>query len=389
MWRSIYVASLALVTLSPKLVNATDEIGRHPLENAALKYWQAFAELYELRLPDADEIRFNCHRMPLDDRAREIVDLAEPALRDLHRAIPNDRCYWGLDQRLETSTRHQESAQLLAGVACLRARLNFEDLYGHPLGSIEDLKAALWLARDVSSDGTILGVLNCYGIEQRITSALSTYLNDLNEPTLKTLQDRLSKLPRAASLGPLFRKMEHIKIDQIAHDVRHRADDALPDYFLFFHADLDASTNFVKACGGTSEEILRRVQEIRPVFVELAGQMDATLDQFQSAFDRARQEHDKNPMFTLLVVPMMESKKLQARWQAIVVMRSAAIAILLDGPELALKSHPDPFGDRFEYTHREKGFELRSRLEFNGKPVSLSIGQKDTGRSLIVAPTAP
>jgi hypothetical protein len=355
---------------------ATDEIARHPLDNAALTYWQAFAKLYELNLPEADEIRFNCHRMPLDDRAREVIQLAEPALRDLHRAAANDRCHWGLDSQLETPTHHQESAQLLAGLACLRSRMNYD--LGPALGTLADLEAGLWLAREVSADGTILGLMNCYGIEQRMTSVLATYVSALNEPTLKALQGRLSKLPRAASLGLLFQRAEHIKIDRIISDIRNRSGDTLVEYFVFFHGDQERSRSFVQACGGTSKEIERRIEEVRPVFVDLARRVDGALDEFQSAFDRARKEHEKNPMFTLLIVPMMESKKLQARWQAVVAMREAAIGILLEGTEPALKNHPDPFGDRFEYTPQKKGFELRSRLEFNGKPVSLSIGRSDT-----------
>jgi hypothetical protein len=54
----------------------------------------------------------------------------------------------------------------------------------------------------------------------------------------------------------------------------------------------------------------------------------------------------------------------------------AAIAVIEAGPE-KLESIKDPFGDGpFEYRKLDEGFELSSKLQAEGKPVSLVIGQK-------------
>jgi hypothetical protein len=54
----------------------------------------------------------------------------------------------------------------------------------------------------------------------------------------------------------------------------------------------------------------------------------------------------------------------------------AAIAVLESGPE-KLAGIKDPFGDGpFNYRKLEKGFELSSKLEDKGKPVTLTVGVK-------------
>ena len=43
--------------------------------------------------------------------------------------------------------------------------------------------------------------------------------------------------------------------------------------------------------------------------------------------------------------------------------------------QAALEKHTDPFGQGpFEYQAQAKGFELRSKLSLDGKPVSLVVG---------------
>jgi hypothetical protein len=57
----------------------------------------------------------------------------------------------------------------------------------------------------------------------------------------------------------------------------------------------------------------------------------------------------------------------------------AAIAVAQDGPE-KLKEIKDPYGDGpFEYRKLDKGFELKSKLTFEGQSVTLVAGQGKKG----------
>jgi hypothetical protein len=68
----------------------------------------------------------------------------------------------------------------------------------------------------------------------------------------------------------------------------------------------------------------------------------------------------------------------QRRSEARMAMLLAAIAVVEGGPE-KLAGINDPFGDGpFGYRKLEPGFELSSKLQENGKPVKLVIGQKKT-----------
>lgn len=54
----------------------------------------------------------------------------------------------------------------------------------------------------------------------------------------------------------------------------------------------------------------------------------------------------------------------------------AAAAVVESGPE-KLAGLKDPFGDGpFEYKKTDGGFELTSKLQFEGKPVTLKVGAK-------------
>jgi len=53
----------------------------------------------------------------------------------------------------------------------------------------------------------------------------------------------------------------------------------------------------------------------------------------------------------------------------------AAVAVARGGPA-ALKDVKDPFGDGpFAYKAADGGFELTSKLRFNGEPVSQAVGK--------------
>jgi hypothetical protein len=57
-------------------------------------------------------------------------------------------------------------------------------------------------------------------------------------------------------------------------------------------------------------------------------------------------------------------------------MLMAGIAVIESGPD-KLKEIKDPFGKgTFEYKALDKGFELKSKLLFEGQPVTLTVGQR-------------
>src|SRR3954453_23218104 len=161
--------SILLLPLGYALADAPPNLG----DNAALKYWQAFAQLPKFTDAQSHKLNAEFLTMPVDDHAREIVAKADYALRMMHRAAKLPHCDWGLayDEGIELLLPHAQASRTLATLACLRARIRFED--GQYAGAIEDLFDAMTLGRHVSMDGSLITVLLNYGIEHRAGETLA------------------------------------------------------------------------------------------------------------------------------------------------------------------------------------------------------------------------
>src|SRR5262245_53202568 len=141
---------LAMIFVVLPLTYASAEAPPDLSENAALKYWQAFATLP--RLTEAQQKKLNAEylTMPLDGSAREIVNRAAYSLRVMHRGAAVRRCEWALDLEEGDAARfsHAEAGRLLSSLACLRARLRFQE--GQNAQAVDDLLAAMTMARHIS-----------------------------------------------------------------------------------------------------------------------------------------------------------------------------------------------------------------------------------------------
>ena len=109
------------------------------------------------------------------------------------------RCDWGLgyEEGIELLLPHAQAARTLATLACLRARIRFED--GHDADAIDDIVDAMTLGRHVSMDGSLITVLLDYGIEYRAGETLALYLPKLDPEMIKGLKTRLAALPPAGT----------------------------------------------------------------------------------------------------------------------------------------------------------------------------------------------
>jgi hypothetical protein len=88
----------------------------------------------------------------------------------------------------------------------------------------------------------------------------------------------------------------------------------------------------------------------------------------------------QGPLAEQLLPSITRTGYLQAQARAKTAMLKAAIKVQLKGPD-ALKSIKDPYGDGpFRYRATKKGFELRSKLRVDGRPVTLTVGPEDPPR---------
>ena len=192
--------SLAMMFLALPLGFASAGAGSNTGANAALKYWQAFATMP--KFTDAEQTKLTAEflTMPLDKHARDIVDRAEYALRIMHQGAARPQCDWSYnweEEGIDALLPHLNAARVLSTLACLRARLGFED--GRNAQAVDDIVDALTLARHASADGSLIAVLVGYTIEGRTGETLALYLPKLSAPMIKDLKARLLALPQGGT----------------------------------------------------------------------------------------------------------------------------------------------------------------------------------------------
>src|SRR5439155_3890399 len=120
------------------------------------------------KLTDAEQTKLNeSLTRPLDAHARENVTKAEYALQMMHRGATLRHCDWGIsyEDGIYVRLPHLPAARVLSALACLRARMRFEE--GQSAEAIDDIVAAMTLGRHVSLDSTFIAILVGYSIEHR------------------------------------------------------------------------------------------------------------------------------------------------------------------------------------------------------------------------------
>jgi RNA polymerase sigma-70 factor (ECF subfamily) len=358
--------------------------------NAALPYGQAFIALRR-GVGDKDKLLAGCLTMPLDAHAREVVSKAAYALRMMRRGAALPRCDWAsdLERGIETSYTHGDGARVLSALACLRARMRFEE--GQSAEAIEDVVAALALARHVSQDGTLDSLRAGYQVERLMGEVLALHLPRLDAATVKDLKKRLDALPAGARPATATLRMEESLLNWVVGEVQEAKD---KDSLLAFLSQLCGSKGdspeknrargraFLEECGGTAAGVLKSAEEMRRRAAPLAQTLGLPPDQVAKEFEREAKKLAGNPVFKVFAPVLQNVRVRQAEADVRRALLSAALAVRLDGKG-ALKSHPDPVvGGPFEYVAFDGGFELRSKLKGrDDKPVALTVGRRGSGRA--------
>jgi hypothetical protein len=362
-----------------------------PGANAALKYWQAFATLPPLTDAEQKKLYAECVTMPLDAFARKTASRSEYALRMLHRGAALRRCDWGIgyeEEGVGLLLPQGSAARVLSSVACLRARLEFEE--GRDAEGVADLVAAMTLARHSSEDGINIMVLIGHGIEQRAGETLALYLPRLKAGMVRDLKMRLDALPPGGSPTTAVKFEEKSALEWLVRKVKSAKDkESLVAVLAEFGEPPAKARAVLEACGGTAAGVLRYAAQTRRTYGRMAKKLGLPLDEFQKEWEREQREQAGNPLFPLVIPAYGKMRWLQARAEVRRALLSAALAVRLEG-RAALKEHPDPVaGGPFEYVGFEGGFELRSTWKPDAKlraklkldkrfdePLTLTVGRR-------------
>jgi hypothetical protein len=271
---------VAFFVLSMGYASADAPLDRNA--NAALLYWQAFAQLP--RLSDAEEKKLvdEYLTMPLDAHTRELVAKATYALRMMHRGAALSRCEWGMDYQgegIDTRMPHVLGARVLTSLALLRARIRMEE--GHQAEAVNDILDAMALGRHLSENGVLIAVLMGYNLEQRAGETLARFLPKLDPGTIKELPKRHASLPAGGRPATSMKLEELSAMDWLARRFKEPKDtEDLLTLLGFLMLPKGESRDrakekgraFLEAAGGTREGVLKAIDETRSSYERMAKQ---------------------------------------------------------------------------------------------------------------------
>jgi hypothetical protein len=355
-------------------------------DNAALKYWQAFATMPKLtqaeqnQLADYAEYPVN----PQDAHVREIVSQAEYALQMMYRGAAMRHCDWGIsyEDGVLLLLPQGSAARALTSLGRLRGRMRLEA--GQTKEGIDDFVAAMTLSRHVSQGGGFIMILVGYALEARLSEWLAVYLPKFDAKTMKDLQARLQALPPFGSQVTSLMTCERETMDWFVRKVKETKDkESLLALLSFINVSEgkpgpgDKARAFLEECGGTAEGIIKYAVKARPSYERIAQKLDLPVDEFEKEFERESAKQASNPVYKVFFPALAKVRQARARADVRRALFSAALDVQLNGKD-ALKDHADPVaGGPFDYVAFAGGFELRSRYKGpDDKPLTLIVGRR-------------
>ena len=380
---TLVVGSLTIALFSAHLPAQQQRAGAQPQagsdalgQNAALRYWQAFAHL-----PKLDERRQKLVSMasptsPVDLESAALTEEGRDALLYLRRGAAIPRCDWGLhpEDGPNLLLPHLAKGRDLARLAVLRARVDFT--HGETRAGVDAAADAMTLGRHLSTDlPTIISYLVQLVVERVAIEALAAHLGGLDPAALEHLEARLNDLPAGGSIGAAFRAERESFTDWAVGRLRGMNDaDPWKQKVLGVMseagADLDA---LIAASGGTREAVARRFEGLRAYFEKLAKLLPLPPDEFQKELAALNREFDANPLSKAVLPSVQKVYDRDAAGRTRMTLLKAAVAVARGGPERAA-AFKDASGAPVEYVATDGGFELRSTVVDDGKPVTLKVG---------------
>jgi hypothetical protein len=126
----------------------------------------------------------------------------------------------------------------------------------------------------------------------------------------------------------------------------------------------------------TFQQAVTLLEDLLPRYDELARLTALPWREFDARYPEFAKKADAANLLAGYVLPNMgKFVAVHRRAQARMALFRAALAVVQGGPD-RLKDFKDPFGDGpFEYRALDRGFELRSKFRYDGKPLTLTVGQ--------------
>jgi hypothetical protein len=369
---------IALAACFPLAAAAQVGDGKSELSpNAALQYWQAFSFLPTLDAAGEKALAESGTIAITDPAVEKLLGSSHQSLMFLYRAAPLKQCDWGLDYNdgISMLMPHLAKSRDLARLAALDARRAFENRNWK--AGRRDMASMFVLARHVGRDPVMIALLVRLGIEGMAVDTVAPYVPDIKASHSEAVA-MFEAMPPAVTLVQSIQFEKKWFAGWIVPKLRaeeKRSPGAGMTLWknLLEGPDTPASLKEIKSL----DEAIKLLEEMLPTYDELARYAAMPNDQFDAQYPAYKQKVKAQFPLTALLLPSIDTLRAkEQRHQARMAMLLAGIAVAESGPE-KLKDIKDPFGSGpFEYKALNSGFELKSKLQYEGQPVTLTIGQR-------------
>jgi hypothetical protein len=373
--RTAIVLGLALLPCSPSWAQAPDT-QPDPGANAALKYWQAFALLPTLD-KDQEKILERWNKVPLDAPALTLIERSRGSREFLHRGARSRRCDWDLDYEDGVFMRlpYLPKARSLAVLSALHARHEFEQ--GHWRAGWDDVTALLTLGRHLEMEPLFIQRWVGRAIESIAIDAAAPYLPELKPVLPASAPAVLEALPAGATLQQVVLKEKQVFLMSAIRQLKEAERQKPGAWKDFWKSGFDLpETRGSGPSVQTFEQAVKWLEDFLPFYDELARMAALPWKEFDARYPEfIAKAKAANPLADQILPMNHVMVATEHRTVARMALFRAALAVVQGGPD-RLRDIKDPFGDGpFEYRALDGGFELRSKLLHQGKPVALTVGR--------------
>jgi len=368
---------IALACLTPLAATAQVPDGKSDLAaNAALQYWLAFSQLPALD-KDQEKLLAEWNTVSVDDPAvSNLLGASQQSLMFLHRGMALKQCEWGLeyDDGISMLMPHLAKSRDLARLAALDARRAFENRNWK--AGRRDTASMMVLARHIGRDPFIIALLVRIAIEGIIVDSVAPYVPDMKASYADAVAT-FDAAPQAITLEQSIRFEKKWAAGWIVPNLKKEEQREKGGGLKLWKKFLDADTPAAVKDMATLEEVIKLVEDGLPVYDDLARIVALPNNQFDEQYPAFKQKTKaEHPVAALLIPAIEQVRAKEQRQQARMAMLMAGIAVVESGPD-KLKEIKDPFGKGpFEYRALDKGFELKSKLLFEGQPVTQTFGKQ-------------
>lgn len=346
--------------------------------NAALQYWQAFSQMPTLGKDERMLLGPATNESLHKPEVEKLVTSSQMSLKYLHRGVKKPACDWGLDYNdgLGLLLPHLAKGRDLALLAALHAQYEYQR--GNKQALHDDAFAILTIGRHIGRDPIMICLMTRYATEDIAIDLLAPYI-----PEIKASHERsvamFEALPPAPSMSDCMRVEQKYflawMIKRLKDAERDKPGAWQSEWKSFFPPS--ETEPVLQAVGKvrTFEQAIEQTEPLLPLYDDLQRIIDLPKDEFEIQYPAFKRKAAETSPLAELILPAVDKViHKECRNRARIAMLLAAIAVAEKGPD-ALKNIEDPFGSGpFGYQKTEGGFELKSELTVNGKPVTLKIG---------------